>query len=256
MGTGGYILGGLLQGLGKGQELTYLEARDKARDALKRQDTLDAEGRAEQRDIRKDDRATAAKSDLLGVASRFKREENETEFAYKERMERIKAEEDRKTAGFKGSIDERLLGVKASLDRESDAASQELKAKLAEADRKGEFVKSEVDANGRIIAVFKDGSMMATPFTEKEKPTGDAPITERGKPVPKRGPTPKSFDPNAADAPSNPAPKGAWYQGGASAAPSTKTATTAQLKDAAKQSGKTMDEMRAWAKANGWRLTQ
>jgi hypothetical protein len=70
----------------------------------------------------------------------------------------------------------------------------------------------------------------------------------------KHGPTPKSFDPNSVDTSSNPTQNPTWYAPNATPSSGAKVITQAQLNEAAQQAGKSVSEMREWAKKRGYQI--
>ena len=257
MAGGNFILGGLLSGLGRGMEQDYLAKREEALQRLREQNKMDAENRAEQRDIRKEDRAdtraeTAADRAVirderkLRVAGEETRSTKAVEFGYDVQLTKIKASEDRGTEAFKAKLDKDIATLKAQLDQNNDAESQRLKAELD-----SDNIKDRVtDANGRVILIRNDGKMITTPFTEKEKvDTGDYRSRDR-----KRGPTPEGFDPNSSSASSNSGDGSPWYSPGAKPAPTERVATAAQVQEAAKAKGWTVEQTKRWMRENGWSL--
>lgn len=266
MAGGGFILGGLLQGVGRGMEQNFLARREEALQRLRQQQTLEAEdradkrtmaseARAEDRDIRKETRTEEAygrkqgidfQNDVqkLKVAGDIKSQDRKEQFGYDVQLTSIKAGEDRKTASFRAKLDQDLATMKAELDRNNDADSQRLRAELD-----GGNIKDRVtDANGRVILIRQDGQMVTTPFTEKEK----VDTSSYGRPERKRGPTPEGFDPKSRSAPSNSGDDGPWYSPGARSAETEKVATAAQVREAAKAQGMTEAQVRSWMQSNGW----
>lgn len=176
MAGSGMIIGGLLGGIGKGMEMTALQAREDALEKLRQQRKIEDEGRQEQtligregrledrvirqegraetRDIAKDKRDYTVKTGLLALSQQYKMQENETEQQYKERLERIKQ------AG-----DANLARLKAGLDRSNDAASIKLKAALDN----GQVDSTEVDEDGNLVILYKNGKTETTAI--KAKPT-------------------------------------------------------------------------------------
>lgn len=176
MGGSGMILGGLLGGIGKGMEITALQAREDAMEALREQRRIAQEGREEQtligregrledrvirqegradvREENKDKREYTMKSGLLALSQQYKMQENETEFQYKTRLEKIKQQGDAN-----------LARLKSGLDRSNDAASIKLKAALDD----GQVDSTEVDAAGNIVILYKNGKTEVTAI--KAKPT-------------------------------------------------------------------------------------
>lgn len=176
MAGSGMILGGLLGGIGKGMEMTALQAREDMLERLRqqrkiedegrqeetlirREDRLEGrviaqEGRAEERDIRSDKRDYVVKTGLLKLAQEHKMKENETEFEYKARLEKLKQEGDA-----------RLARLKSGLDRSNEAAAIRLRASL-DAD---DVDSTEVDASGNIVILYKNGKTEVTSI--KAKPT-------------------------------------------------------------------------------------
>lgn len=257
MAGGNFILGGLLSGLGRGMEQDYLAKREEALTRLREQNQLDAENRAEQRDIRKETRTEERDSrkmerdagydiQKLKVAGDIKSADRRDQFGYDVQLTKIKASEDRSTEAFKAKLDKDIATLKSQLDQSSDAESQRLKAELDS----GNIKDRVTDANGRVILIRNDGKMITTPFTEKEKvDTGDYRSRDR-----KHGPTPEGFDPNSSSASSNSGDGGPWYSPGAKPAPTERVATAAQVQEAAKAKGWTVEQTKRWMRENGWSL--
>ena len=167
MAGGGFILGGLLKGLGSGLTMNAQQKREDALLALRRQyqledaNTADAreiakEGRAETRDIASDTRDAAVKTGLLEVANRYAQQQGETKQAYEERLIRIRGEEDRKGATHKGGIDRGLEAFRSKLDTARDAESIKLKAEID-----GGQVKSvEAADDGSMLVTYTNGSVV------------------------------------------------------------------------------------------------
>lgn len=207
----GYVMAGLLSGLGQGMQLMGQQQHEAAIEALRNQRQIEQEGRAEARDDRKSARETSEKIGLLGLAQQYKQAEGETEFQYKVRLEKIEADNERAQIAQRGKIDANLATLKAQLDQANDAVSQKLKAEIAAAEARKEPVYRDVDTNGRLIVTFKDGHSVATPFTARdEKSSGYTKPSDKFK----RGPTPKSFDPNAPEQTSNPQKNSTWWNVG------------------------------------------
>ena len=70
----------------------------------------------------------------------------------------------------------------------------------------------------------------------------------------KRGPTPEGFDPNSSSASSNSGDGSPWYSPGAKPAPTERVATAAQVQEAAKAKGWTVEQTKRWMRENGWSL--
>lgn len=203
----GRIMAGLLSGFGQGLQLMGQQQHEAAIEALRNQRQIEQETRAEDRDNRKSVRENSEKVGLLELAQKYKMAEGETEFQYKARLERLKAGFESAQIDQRAANDVNLAKVKAGLDRANDEASQRLKADIDAATARGEMVQTKTDANGRILIGFKDGHWVTSTYTERDnKETLDP----RAKDI-KRGPTPKSFDPNSVDTSSNPTQNPTWY---------------------------------------------
>ena len=257
MAGGNFILGGLLSGIGRGMEQDFLARRQDALEKLRRQDVIDAEDRREQSTIRAESRADQRKiaSDArdyendvnkLREAGKIKSQDRADQFGYDVKLTKIKANEDRSTAGFKAKLEQDLATMKAKLDQENDAASQRLKAQLDSGDIKDRVT----DANGRVILITNDGQMITTPFTEKEKVDTSMPYGKDRK----RGPTPEGFDPKSRSASSNSDDGSPWYSPGATGGSGRKVATAAQVRETAQAQNMTEAQVRAWMQKNGWSI--
>lgn len=261
MAGGNLVLGGLLSGLGRGMEQSYLANREEAlarlRDERTQKALIDQEDRGEQREIRKEtrkatademaaDRAVVRDERKLRVAGEETRATAETKFGYDVQLSKINATEDRKTAAFKAKLDAGNAAMLEAIKGKNDQESIRLRKELDSGDIKDRIT----DANGRVILIRSDGQMITTPFTEKDKVDTSSYLGKDRK----RGPTPEGFDPKARGASSNSPAPGPWYSPGASASTSEKVATAADIRDAVKQTGKSEAEVRRWMQANGWSL--
>lgn len=261
MAGGNFILGGLLSGLGRGMEQNYLANREEAlarlRDEREQKALIDQEDRGEQREIRKEtrkatadeiaaERAVIRDERKLRVAGEETRTTAETKFGYDVQLAKIKASEDRGTAAFKAKLDAGNAAMLEAIKGKNDQESIRLRKELDSGNIKDRIT----DANGRVILIRNDGKMITTPFTEKEKvDTGDYRSRDR-----KRGPTPEGFDPNSSSASSNSGDGSPWYSPGAKPAPTERVATAAQVQEAAKAKGWTVDQTKRWMRENGWSL--
>ncbi len=257
MAGGNFILGGLLSGIGRGMEQDYLARREEALQRLRNQDTIDAENRREQATIRAEGRADTRKIDAekrdyendvgkLRVAGEIKSKDRADQFGYDVKLAKIKANEDRNTAGFKAKLDQDLATMKAELDKSTDEYSQRLKTQLAS----GKIKDRVTDANGRVILITNDGQMITTPFTEKDKVDTSMPYGKDRK----RGPTPEGFDPKSRSASSNSDDGSPLYSPGASGGETRKVATAAQVRETARAQNMTEAQVRAWMQKNGWSI--
>lgn len=174
MGAGGYILGGLLQGIGRGQEMTILQARQDALEELRNKRQLEAEGRADQRtqqsevraDIRqadRDERGFQYKKDLLGEGAAAKVTEIRT-----------KGEEDRKSRGTDFNYDVKLEQVKSKLDTARDAASIRLRSQL---DTGSAWLQES--RSGEMVIIDRDGNVTPTGVKAEKKEMSGASIEAR-----------------------------------------------------------------------------
>lgn len=151
MARSGMVFGGLLAGLGQGITMQAAQLREDALLKLRRQwqqedaataedNQIAQETREEERAVRTDERRgtdLGGRVGLLELAQRYKREEGETEQAYRERLEEIRQgntlEQIERRGGIesrqieqRGKVDERLARVRSDLDLRNDAASQRL----------------------------------------------------------------------------------------------------------------------------------
>lgn len=263
MAGGNFILGGLLSGLGRGMEQDYLAKREEALQRLRKQNQMDAENRAEQRDIRKESRTDErdarkmerdAGYDIqkLKVAGDIKSADRRDQFGYDVQLTKIKANEERGTVAFKDKLDRDMATLRARLDQNNDAESQRLKAELDS----GNIKDRVTDANGRVILIRNDGKMVTTPFTEKDKVDTSTYKSKEQQEEERRwkGKTPGNFDPNASPTPSNSGDGSPWYSPGAKPATTERVATKAQVQEAAKAKGWTVEQTQRWMRENGWSL--
>lgn len=108
MSGGGFILGGLLSGIGAGIHDDAVAQREDAMQRLREAQQIDAEGRAEQRQMRTEDRADVReekrdqrdygqKKGLLVLGAQIQRAENESREAFEMRKTAFLASEERQT---------------------------------------------------------------------------------------------------------------------------------------------------------------
>lgn len=138
-----HIFGGLLGGIGVGLEKQAIMNREAALEQLRQQNYAQARAdrqaeRQEDRQWQKEDVETAntMKVGLMSYAAKIAKEQGETDQAYKERLERIKAEEDRRTEGVKAANAQALARLNSVLNTREDAASQRLKKELEDGQAK------------------------------------------------------------------------------------------------------------------------
>ena len=180
MAGGDFILGGLLSGLGKGQEMDYTQKRQEALDNLRNQRSIEAEDRAWGR--QKEGYSIQATNaevlegvkqesaiQKLRVGGEETRKNQADKYTYDVSIKRIEGEEERRNISLRGAQAVNLEKLKADLDMRRDEASQRLRAKIAADERAGTLGSVEVDKNGRIIIVSKDMSTYATDFIAREK---------------------------------------------------------------------------------------
>lgn len=174
MGAGGYILGGLLQGIGRGQEMSILQARQDALEELRNKRAIEAEGRADQRtqasearaEIRqadRDERLYGQKKDLLTAGSEAK----VTEI-------RAKGEEDRRSRATDYNYDVALEKVKNKLDVARDEASIRLRSQL---DTGSAWLQQT--RNGEMVIIDRDGNVTPTGVKGEKKELSGASIEAR-----------------------------------------------------------------------------
>lgn len=172
----GFIAAGLLKGLGAGLTAEYEKRREDALIALRRQYQLEdsaaaeeraiaAEGRAETRDIASDERKAKVQTGLLELAQRYKKEENETNFEYEQRLIRLRAEEDRKGTAQKAGIDRDLETHRSRLRRSENKEDRELAAEI-----EGGQVQSIDEAeDGSMVVTYKNGNVVRKAIKLRDK---------------------------------------------------------------------------------------
>ncbi len=254
----GRIMAGLLSGFGQGLQLVGQQQHEAAMENLRNQRQIEQEDRAEARDNRKSDRENKEKIGLLGLAQMYKQAEGETEFQYKVRLEKIKADIESNHIAQKGQVDTNIAILKASLDAQNDEASQRLKARL---DRELPSLHGFTrDANGNLVLVYKDGSQSVTNINAPSDAQIKASIPRSGQPAPQKPSTlePGTYVPGGA-------PSGggnAWYMGNNSGQPSSSDVgnssptviTQAQLAQTARDMNMTVVQAKRWAEANGFKI--
>ena len=178
MAGGGFIVGGLLSGLGKGLEVQAAQNREDALERLRAARQIDTENRGEVRQIAKEDRdevrtiasderAYGAKKSLLETAGEIKQRENETDFDYKVRLEKIRQQGDQTLETLKAKNEASLAAFRSKLDTSRDAASIKLKADIDRAEAAGTLDSVEVDKEGNYVIFFKDGRQQKTDIGAK-----------------------------------------------------------------------------------------
>lgn len=168
----GFLTAGLLKGLGSGLAMEAEQRRENALIALRRQyqqediaatetRTIAAEGRAEDRDIRKDEREFGVKKELVEIAQRYKQQENETNQQYEERLIRLRADEDRKSKTWQGNIDKTMEKLKHQFNLTELQAKEaaELASDLEKAGKVADHW--EVTSDGRLVGVSSTGQVIA-----------------------------------------------------------------------------------------------
>lgn len=272
-----YILGGLLSGLGKGQELSYLEMREAALRKLKGEETIAAEQRAEDRTIAAEGRAHTRARELAADKARYDimklRESgaitsaaNEQKFGFSVKLEQIKGDEDRKSKAFQAKLDQNLAVVRADLWRRNTRDSLEVKAALE--NKNDPVVDQFNDNNQQIWYRTKSGVAIPTGIYAEAKVDTSMPWEEK-----KDKPTSRSdrFDPReqgsggradwystntGSSAPGNATSISDYTSYGTAPRKSdpNKVATLAQVREAANATGRTEAEMLAYLRAEGWRI--
>lgn len=149
MGTGNFVLGGLLSGLGKGMEKETLYDREMALENLRRQDKIDAETRAQQRDDASAQRDYDYDISKLDHAAGVKREDRKAEHDY----------------------DKDLAEFTSGLRKSERAADLALADKLAAQRASGEIHGTVTASDGSVKVVYKDGS--TKDLGVKAKPTAE-----------------------------------------------------------------------------------
>lgn len=144
----GLILGGALGGVGEGMMKAQIvkdqERRDAALSALRRGERKEEQDRAEQIDIRNDDRMSTAKIAELNTAGAIRAEEAAA--ARRAKGEDAKTDYDRKL---------QIAKVESAL-RKDEAAYQNY-LDIIKAEKGEKPVATGVDANGDIVTVWENG---------------------------------------------------------------------------------------------------
>lgn len=166
MGAGsGFVLGGLLQGLGQGVSNLYEERRQNALAALKRQE-----------DVEDRDAKIAGAQDIAQIQTQGRKEvisltgeENRKteELKGRQRLEEIKTkgEQDIKVEGVKFSNQKQLDELGANLDIKKDKASQLLKKDIDG----GQVDHIDAADDGSMIVTYKNGTVVKKNIKLREK---------------------------------------------------------------------------------------
>lgn len=180
MAGSGMIIGGLLGGLGKGMEMTALQAREDALTEARNQRVVEAEGRSEQRviasegrlegrvmrqedraesrDVRSDQRDYTVKTGLLAVAHKQKMLEGETEQAYKIRLKQMDVDADKALERLRQSGAITLAQYNDALDDADDAR------------KAGELIVDyKTLPSGQVVGVTANGNTIAPKVTRNGK---------------------------------------------------------------------------------------
>jgi hypothetical protein len=160
--TGLLVLGGLLQGAGKGLADQYEERRQEALAALKRQYDVEDRDTKIAADAANTQAEIQGRKDIVSLTG-------DTNI----KTEKVKGEEDRITAAARGEVEQQNIKLKGSIDLSNDTAIEKLKhdhnldeitaKSLADTqhDLKLAHITPdhyEISANGQIIIYKKDGS--------------------------------------------------------------------------------------------------
>lgn len=176
-----FLLGGLLSGLGAGLQQEAAQRREDALIALRRQfqqedqataqtQTIAAEERAEERDVRTDKRRgtdLSGRTSLLRTAGEIKQRENESDQQFKERMAREQFEREKEKLGIQASNARELAVLQNSLGMSRDAADRSLAAEI----ERGKAKVIGVDPDGYIIVQRGDVGLITT-RTKMDKSAG------------------------------------------------------------------------------------
>ncbi|QUT04067.1 hypothetical protein KFK14_13010 [Sphingobium phenoxybenzoativorans] len=241
----GYIVGGALQGLGSGlakqAELDITSRRDAALEALRTQNRRDEATLTADLTDRNNARSTQRDTDkqiAIGKAAT----DNQIIVDDHKTTNDIKL----KKIDFNNS--QSMARLNSALSQQNDAASQMLRRKL----ESGEIAQTFEADDGQIWGLSKTGERKPTGVYFNPKPTKSDPLAglsmdddEDGKPA---APAPRTRPAGGEAPPTKPA-----AQGGSK--PQAKVYTASEVREAAKAMGWTEDQVRQWAKANGYKLS-
>ncbi len=241
----GYIVGGALQGLGSGlakqAELDITSRRDAALEALRTQNRrsemqFDADLR-DRNDARSSERETN-KAITVGKANT----------ANTITIDDARTKNDITLKKMDFSNQQTMAKLNGAISRQNDAAAIRLRRDLESGDIAETF---EAD-DGQIWGLSKTGERKPTGVYFNPKPVKSDPLAglsmdddEDGKPA---APAPRTRPAGGEAPPTKPA-----AQGGSK--PQAKVYTASEVREAAKALGWTEDQVRQWAKANGYKLS-
>lgn len=166
MGAGsGFVLGGLLQGLGKGVSDLYEERRQNALANLKRQ-----------QDVEDRDAKIAGAKDLAQIQTQGRKEVIELTGDQNRKTEEVKGRQRLEEIKTKGDVDVKIEGVKfendkqlkrlgAELDIKKDRASQELARDIDG----GKVSSIEAADDGTMLVTYKNGTVVPKNVKLREK---------------------------------------------------------------------------------------
>lgn len=233
----GYFLGGALQGLGSGLSMQgqsdAAARRDMALETLRAQNRkTEMSYDADLRD-RNDARSTArdtTRQITVGKANT----------ANQIKVDNARTDNDIKLKNIDFRNQKDMARLNSALDTQRDAASQNLRKQL----ENGEVVNTFEADDGQIWGITRTGQRVETGvyFAPKSQTDGDDILGARG---------------GATEAPKPAArtkPVQAQSSGGGQAP--AKTYTAREVSEAAKSLGWSEDEVRKWARSNGYKLTK
>lgn len=172
----GFLMAGLLQGAGKAvTDIAASKAAQRREDALislRRQYQKEDTAAENTREDANAERDAKLKVGLLSLANEYKKQEGETEFDYKVRLEEIKGRiegqqigqrgaEDRKTEETRSANDAELKVLQSRLDTSRDSADRAEAAKIARGEGK------VVGTNPAGYIIIQKGNTLITTRTKK-----------------------------------------------------------------------------------------
>ncbi len=149
----GFLMAGLLQGVGAGVTQLAAQKREDALIALRRQYQQEDQVAEDKRTIAKEERDATLKVGLLSLAQQYKKEDAETEAQYAERLERIKSGLRVGETASKAKIDVAMAVLNSKLDRVEATEAKRLEAQL----RSGEVSDIRAADDGSMVVTYKGG---------------------------------------------------------------------------------------------------
>lgn len=248
MGGLGYVLGGALQGLGSGLaaqgQADAAQRREIALENLRTQNRRTEMVMGADLTDRNDARSTArntSKEITVGRAAAT----NQITVDGARTSNDIKL----RTVDFRNQ--QQMARLNAALDTQRDASSQRLRQQL----ESGEISQTFEADDGQIWGMTKGGQRVATGVYFAPKTMTDG--KESSDLMPSRASGGTDVAPPAKPQPrTQPVGSKPPAQGGGTKPAPTKTYTSAEVKAAAKELGWSEDQVRQWARSNGYKLTK